>query len=197
MPVSKAAPDGVRTYLYFTLRRIFGSRNFDRIRLSPLKVLLYLDRNRREERVTTPERLGREVGIGGYDTIKNSYVWLFDRGYIALAPGTPVTGGVAEILDPQDLVVTPLGKRALKPFLAAFSLEEVAAVAFATLGLGFVLGLTGVVLQLYPSYFWILALLDVAFGLTVSYVALLTLREEKGRKKERIASLIESIADRG
>ena len=59
--------------------------------------------------------------------------------------------GVAEIHDPNALVVTPLGRDTLKPFHAAFSLEEVARIAITTMGLGFVLGLTTVVFQLYPS----------------------------------------------
>jgi hypothetical protein len=186
-----------RPHLSLLLRRWLGPRKNERIRLSPLKVLLYLDRHQRGKRAATPERLGREVGIGGYDTIKSSYTWLFDHGYVALAPGVPMIGGVAEILDPNELIVTPQGRAALKPFLATFSLEEVAGIAFSTFGFGFVLGLTEVVSQLYPSYLWALGLLDLAFGVAASYVVLVALREARGRKKERIASLIESVTDRG
>ena len=194
--VGNTALDGRRLLLSF-LRRWLGPSKHERIRLSPLKVLLYLDRHQRGTRASTPERLGREIGIGGYDTIKNSYAWLFDHGYIGLAQEVPMVGGVAEILDPNELVVTPRGRNALKPFLAAFSLQEVASIAFTTLGLGFVLGFTEVVFQIYPSYLWILVLLDIAFGVAFSYVTSLALRDEKGRKKERVASLIESITDRG
>ena len=179
------------------MRRWLVPGKHGRIRLSPLKVLLYLDRHETGARVSTPEKLGKEIGVGGYDTIKNSYTWLFDHRYVALAPGVPVVGGVAEILDPNELVVTPLGREALKPFLAAFSLQEVASIAFATLGLGFVLGLTEVVFQMYPSYLWALTLLDGAFGVAVSYVVSMALREARVRKKERVASLIESVTDRG
>ena len=195
--MGNAVLNGGCLYLSLFLRRWFGPRKHERIRLSPLKVLLYLDRHQREERVTTPERLGREIGIGGYDTIKNSYVWLHDHGYLAPAPGVPVVGGVAEILDPRDWVVTPLGKKALKPYLATFSLEEVGSIALTTLGFGFFLGLTEVVFQLYPSYLWILLLLDFIFGAVVSIVASSALREARSRKKDRVASLIESITDRG
>ncbi|MDG6916946.1 MAG: hypothetical protein JRM85_05055 [Nitrososphaerota archaeon] len=186
-----------RPHLSLFLRRWLGPRKNERIRLSPLKVLLYLERHQRETRVTTPERLGREIGIGGYDTIKNSYVWLHDHGYLAPAPSVPMVGGVAEILDPRDWVVTPLGKKALKPYLAAFSLEEVGGIALTTLGFGFVLGLTEVVFQLYPSYLWILLLFDFIFGAVVSIAASSALREARSRKKDRVASLIESITDRG
>lgn len=186
-----------RSHLFRLLRVFFGRRKLEKTRLSPLKVLLYLDRYQRGKRAATPERLGREIGIGGYDTIKNSYTWLFDHGYVALAPSVPMVGGVAEILDPNDLTVTPQGRAALKPFLAAFSLEEVAGIAFSVFGFGFVLGLTEAVFQLYPSYLWIPVLLDLTFGVAVSYVALVALREARSRKKERIASLIESVTDRG
>ena len=174
-----------------------SQRKLEKVRLSPLKVLLYLDGHQKGTRASTPERLGKEIGIGGYDTIKNSYTWLSDHGYVALAPGVPTVDGVAEIIDPNELVVTPLGRDALKPFLAAFSLQEVASIALTTLGLGFVLGLTGVVFQMYPSYLWDLVLLDLAFGVAVSYAAFVALREARGRKKERVASLIESVTDRG
>ena len=186
-----------RPHLSLFLRRWLGPRKNERIRLSPLKVLLYLERHQRETRVTTPERLGREIGIGGYDTIKNSYVWLHDHGYLAPAPSVPMVGGVAEILDPRDWVVTPLGKKALKPYLATFSLEEVGSIALTTLGFGFFLGLTEVVFQLYPSYLWILLLFDFIFGAVVSIAASSALREARSRKKDRVASLIESITDRG
>ena len=184
-------------YLSFLVRRWFGPRKHERIRLSPLKVLLYLDRHQREERVATPERMGREVGIGGYDTIKNSYIWLHDHGFLAPAPRVPMVGGVAEILDPRDWVVTTLGKKALKPYFATFSLEEVGSIALTTLGFGFVLGLTEVVFQLYPSYLWIILLLDFVFGVAVSFLTSSALREARSRKKDRVASLIESITDRG
>ena len=108
-----------------------------------------------------------------------------------------MVGGVAEILDPRDWVVTPLGKKALKPYLATFSLEEVGSIALTTLGFGFVLGLTEVVFQLYPSYLWIILLLDFVFVVAVSFLTSSALREARSRKKDRVASLIESITDRG
>ncbi len=184
-----------RRFLSFFSR--LWQRKLEKVRLSPLKVLLYLDGHQKGTRASTPERLGKEIGIGGYDTIKNSYTWLSDRGYVALAPGVPTVDGVAEIIDPNELVVTPLGRDALKPFLAAFSLQEVASIALAMLGLGFFLGLTEVVFQMYPSYFWDFSLLDLAFGITVSYVTFVALREARVRKKERVASLIENVTDRG
>ncbi len=195
--MGNAVLDGGRLYLSLFLREWLGPGKHERIRLSPLKVLLYLELHRREARVTTPEKLGREIGIGGYDTIKNSYDWLFEHGYIATAPNIPVVGGRAEILDPNELIVTPQGKKALKPFLGPFSLEEVAGVALVTLGFGFILGLTEVVFQLYPTYLWMLTLLDFIFGVVVSIVASSALREARSRKKDRVASLIESITDRG
>jgi hypothetical protein len=195
--MGKVVFQGGRTHLSLLLRRLLGPRKHARIRLSPLKVLLYLEAHQREVRVSTPSKLGEETGIKGYDVIKNSYAWLFEHGYIAVAPGIPLVGGVAEILDPRELVVTAFGKEALKPYLATFSLEEVVGVALSTLALGFFLGLTEVLFQLYPTYLWIVILLDLVAGILLSAVAALALREANGRKKERVAELIESVTDRG
>ena len=92
-----------RSHVSSFMRRLFGQREPERIRLSPLKVLLYLESHQRKSRVSTPEKLGREIGIGGYDTIKDSYLWLLGRKYIAPAPGTPIIAP-AEILDPREFV---------------------------------------------------------------------------------------------
>ena len=68
------------------LQRWFGGKKPEKIRLSPLKVLLYLESHQRHQRVSAPDKLGREIGIGGYDTITNSYLWLNAHGYLAPAP---------------------------------------------------------------------------------------------------------------
>jgi hypothetical protein len=177
------------------LRRWSGRRKPDKIRLSPLKVLLYLESHPRHQRVSAPDKLGHEVGIGGYDTITNSYLWLSAHGYVAPAPD--VHKLAAEITDPNEFVVTPIGKKALKPYLATFSLEEVAGIAVLTLGLGFVLGSTYVSYQLYPSYLWLLIAFDLAFGITIAVVARSTLKAGRERYRERVGSLIESVVDRG
>jgi hypothetical protein len=167
----------------------------EKIRLSPLKVLLYLESHQRHKRASAPDKLGHEVGIGGYDTITGSYLWLIAHGYIAPAPD--IHKLAAEITDPNEFVVTPLGRRALKPYLGTFSLTEVAGVAISTLGLGFVLGLTYVLFQLYPAYLWLLIILDVALGFVIAVVAAVMLKAGRERYKERVASLVESVVDRG
>jgi hypothetical protein len=176
------------------LRRRSGQKP-EKIRLSPLKVLLYLESHQRHARASAPDKLGHEVGIGGYDTITGSYLWLNAHEYIAPAPD--VHKLAAEITDPNEFVVTPLGKRALKPYLGTFSLAEVAGVATFTLLLGFALGLTYVLFQLYPSYVWLLFILDLALGLVIAIAAAVMLKAGRERYKERVASLIESVVDRG
>jgi hypothetical protein len=178
------------------LRRLFSRREPARIRLSPLKVLLYLESHQNQARVSTPKRLGLEIGIVGYDVIKNSYLWLLEHGYIAPAPDIPIIAP-AEILDPREFVVTPLGKKALEPYLATFSMAEVASVAAVTLGLGFILGLSYLLFQLYPSYLGLLILLDTVISAVFATMGILTLKEGRQRYKERVASLIESVKDRG
>ena len=160
-----------------------------------MKVLLYLESHERHKRVSAPDKLGREVGIGGYDTITGSYLWLIEHGYVAPAPD--VHKLAAEIIDPNDFVVTSLGEKALKPYLGTFSIAEVAAVATSTLGLGFFLGLTYVLYQLYPSYLWLLIILDLAIGAVIVAMAFVTLKVGRERYRERVASLIESVVDRG
>lgn len=72
---------------------LIGREKFERIRLSPLKVLLYLESHRREERLSATDRLGQEIGIGGWDTMTQSHLWLIDRKYVAVAPGLPASMG--------------------------------------------------------------------------------------------------------
>ena len=177
------------------LLRKWSGQKPEKIRLSPLKVLLYLASHQRHARASAPDKLGHEVGIGGYDTITGSYLWLNAHGYIAPAPD--IHKLAAEITDPNEFVVTPLGKRALKPYLGTFSSTEVAAVATSTLGVGFLLGLTYVLFQLYPAFLWLLIILDVALGLVIAVVAAVMLKAGRERYKERVASLIESVVDRG
>ena len=63
--------------------------------------------------------------------------------------------------------------------------------------MGFILGLTYTLLQLYPSYLGLLILLDLVVGVILATMATLTLKEGRERYKERAASLIESVTDRG
>jgi hypothetical protein len=175
---------------------MFGRRKAERIRLSPLKVLLYLASHERKDRASSPEKLGQEIGIGGYDTITQSYLWLLEHRYIAAAPGTPTTAS-SEIRDPREFIVTPLGQKALKPYLATFTLEEVLSVAALTLVLGFALGPTYALIQLYPSYASVLILIDVMVVVVIAGIMTVVLKVGRKRYKVRAASLIESVTDRG
>ena len=177
------------------LRGWFQRNEPEKIRLSPLKVLLYLESHQRSKRVSAPDKLGQEVGIGGYDTITNSYLWLIAHGYIAPAPG--VHKLAAEIKDPNEFLVTPLGKKALRPHLATFSLAEIAAIAASALGLGFFLGLAYLLFLLYPSYLWLVATLDCVAGAVIFGIVTLALKVGRERYRERVASLMESVVDRG
>jgi hypothetical protein len=150
----------------------------------------------RKDRASSPEKLGHEIGIGGYDTITQSYLWLLEHRYIAAAPDTPATAA-SEIRDPREFVVTSLGMKALKPYLAPFALEEVLSITALTLVLGFVLGLTYTLTQLYPSYAWVLILIDLIVIVVIAGMMAVVLRVGRRRYRERAASLIESVTDRG
>lgn len=184
-----------RSFLRPRLRGWFHGDELERIRLSPLKVLLYLESHERGRRVSAPDKLGQEVGIGGYGTITDSYLWLISHGCIAPAPGVP--GAPSEIKDPNEFVVTDRGESILKPYLATFSLGEVATVAGSTLALGFFLGLAYILFELYPSYYWLLTTLGLAVGVVVLALAAITLKAGRERYRARVASLMESVVDRG
>ena len=154
-----------------------------------------MESNQRHRRVSAPDKLGREIGIGGYDTITGSYLWLYDHGYVASAPG--VSKPVAAITDPNELVVTLLGKKALKPYLATFSLVEVASIAATMSVLTFILGLNYDLFQLYPSLLMALTLVDLLAALAMGVVAAMAMRIGRTRHKERVSSLIDSVVDRG
>ena len=166
----------------------------EKTRLSPLKVLLYLESHQRYRRASSPRKLGKEVGIGGYKVIIDSYVWLRDHGYVAPAPG--VQAPVAEIRDPNELVVTPLGKKALEPYLKAYTSWEVVGVALATMGLGYGLGAIMVVFWSYRTFLW----LEPLFGGTIiaSMVAVASTVLAIGRVKyaKSASQLINTVIDR-
>ncbi len=73
--------DSGKSYLTRLLRRRSVQKP-EKVRLSPLKVLLYLESHKRHTRASAPDKLGHEVGIGGYDTITGSYLWLNAHEYI-------------------------------------------------------------------------------------------------------------------
>lgn len=172
-----------------------SQRKPEKVRLSPLKVLLYLESHQRYKRVSSTTKLGEEIGIRGYQAITESYIWLSDHGCIAPAPG--IHAPAAEIRDPNELVITPLGKKFLKPYLATFSLEEVASITAAMSFLAFVLGASYDLFPMSPSLSWILVLADSLVGVAMAIVAALAVRAGRIRYKDHISSLIDSVRDRG
>lgn len=176
------------------LGRWFSRRKLEKIRLTPLKVLLYLESTERKERVTSPGKLRLEIGMGGYDPVRQSYIWLLDHGYIAPAPGTPDIAP-SELLDPREFVVTPLGKEALKPHLKAFSLGQALEIALLA-AIAFFLGWTYVLYQLYPEYMWLEGLIGLVAAAPLAVSIIMVLRIEARRRKNRALHLLESVVDR-
>lgn len=192
--MGNAFADYGRSHLSKLLRLFFRRTRLEKTRLSPLKILLYLESHQRYRRAPSPRKLGKEVGIGGYKVIIDSYVWLKDHGYVAPAPG--VQTQVAEIRDPNELVVTPLGKKALEPYLKAYTSWEVVGVALTTMGLGWGLGAIMVLFWSYPSFLW----LEPLFGgmIIASAVGVATIVLTIGRWKyvKGVSQLINTVLDR-
>lgn len=192
--MGNAVADYGRSCLSQLLRVVFDRTRLEKTRLSPLKILLYLESHQRYRRASSPRKLGREVGIGGYKVIIDSYVWLKDHGYVAPAPG--VQAEVAEIRDPNELVVTPLGKKALEPYLKAYTSWEVVGVALATMGLGYGLGAIMVIFWSYRTFLW----LEPLFGgiIIASMVAVASTVLMIGRRKyvKGVSRLINTVFDR-
>lgn len=188
-------PNSKESLLVRFVDRVSGREKAKKIRLSPLKILLYLESRKRHERVTSIDKLKDEVGIGGYDTIRKSFGWLLEHKYIAPAPNVPVISP-SEILDPQEFVVTSLGRRALRPFLATFSLNEVLIISTMTMVLGLALGPSYAMWSADTSYSGLLVALDlIAVTVVVSLMLVMT-TEARERHQAHVVSLIQSVIDR-
>jgi hypothetical protein len=183
-----------RSHLSQLLRVFFGRTRLEKTRLSPLKILLYLESHQRYRRASSPRKLGREIGIGGYKVIIDSYVWLKDHGYVAPAPGVPAE--VAEIRDPNELVVTPLGRKALEPYLKAYTSWEVVGVTLTTMGLGWGLGAIMVFFMSYASFLWLEALLGGMIIMSMVAVAATVLAIGRRKYVKGVARLINAVVDR-
>jgi hypothetical protein len=94
-------------------------------------------------------------------------------------------------------VVTSLGKKALKPYLATFSLGEVASITVTMSVLAFMLGMTYNLFQLFPSYLIALIVMDLLAGVGMGVAAVNAVRIGRYRHKERVSLLIDSVVDRG
>lgn len=184
-----------RFLLASVLERLFGRKEVKRIRLSPLKVLLYLESRQRHKRASSPDGLGREIGIGGYDTITDSFVWLIDHKYIAAASG--VRAPAAELRDPNEFVITPLGKNALKPYLGTYSSKEVVGVATSTMVLGLGLGTLLMEFQSYPSFLWFIVVIGLMLAASMALAITVVMMIGRDRNKKRATLLMESVVDRG
>lgn len=126
--------------------------------------------------------------------IIDSYVWLKDHGYVASAPG--VSAPVAEIRDPNELVVTLLGKKALEPYLKAYTSWEVVGVALATMGLGWGLGAIMVLFWSYPSFLWLEALFGAMIIASMVVVTTMVLVIGRWKYVKGVARLISTVTDR-
>ncbi|MDV3277592.1 MAG: hypothetical protein LYZ69_03895 [Nitrososphaerales archaeon] len=128
------------------LRRYFGTENISEWEFSDIKVLLYLGTHRKEDRLPSAEKLGKELGIAE-GVVPAAFSRLRRRGCLFPPPEA------GTIRDPREVEVTWRGRRALRPFLNAFGYGDVVILTLFAFGLGGVVGLLYSAYQLYPSYF--------------------------------------------
>lgn len=164
-----------------SLRKLFRIQRVGDLTLNYVQILLYLDSHARGQRLSSAEKLAHELGIAQL-TVVRGYESLIEHGYIAVPHDVPPSNRY-EIRDPNEFVVTALGRKALRPFLGTFGFVEVALVGVLMLGLGLMIGLIYSAYELYPSY--LDALLIIAVAIVVAIAGLLTYLVRTGRETRR------------
>ncbi len=131
--------------MFDSLKSYLGTERIGDWELSDVKVLLYLHSNEAEARLSSPEKLGDELGIAEA-TVTNAFDRLRRRGCIA-----PTSEG-GNPRDPREYLVTWRGKRALRPFLNVFGYADVSVLCALAFALGGAIGVFYSSRQFYPSY---------------------------------------------
>jgi len=149
-----------------SLKRLFRIQSVGDLTLNYVQILLYLESHKKGERPSSPEKLARELGIAEL-TVVRAYESLLQRKFIAVGPDVP-SSYQSEIRDPNEFTVTPLGRKALRPFLGSFGFLEVALVGVLMLGLGVMVGLIYSDYELYPSYIEIMSIITVVIVLVIA-----------------------------
>ena len=149
-----------------SLKRLFRIQSVGGLTINYVQILLYLESHEKGERPSSPEKLARELGIAEL-TVVRAYESLLQHKFIAVPRNVP-SSYQSQIRDPNEFTVTPLGRKALRPFLSSFGFLEVALVGVLMLGLGLMLGLIYSVYELYPSYVEVVSIITVVIVLAIA-----------------------------
>ena len=169
------------------LRWAFGVEKLGKISLNYLSVLVYLERTPKDERATSAEKLEQQLGIAPR-TIVSAFEALLDSKYIALASDADKSTNPYGVRDSNLFVVTPLGRKALKPFLGTFSYFTVALLTCFACAFGVMLGIVIFSLAIYPTYWFVYALVSVPFFAVMVFALYAIVRDER-QNRERIVAL--------
>ena len=164
-----------------SLKRLFRIQSVGDLTLNYVQILLYIESHKKGERPSSPEKLARELGIAEL-TVVRAYESLLQHKFIAAGPNVP-SSYRSEIRDPNEFEVTPLGRKALRPFLSSFGFLEVALVGVLMLALGVMVGLIYSDYELYPSYIEIMSIITVVVVLVI--VGLLVYLVKMARETRR------------
>ncbi len=171
-----------------SLRRLFGIQTVGDLTLNYVQILLYFESHRKGERPSSPEKLAHELGIAEL-TVVRAYESLLNHQYIAVAQHTPPSYRY-EIRDPNEFVITPLGTKALRPFLSSFGFIEVALVGVLMLGLGVMVGLIYSAYELYPSYLELLSIIAAAIVVVIAGLLVYLVRMARETRRDQLSTAL-------
>jgi hypothetical protein len=141
-----------------------------------------------DNRPTSDEKLGDEIGLA-QDTVYRAFHNLLDSKYIAVAPDQPQSNPY-QIRDPQKFVVTPLGRRALRPFLGTFGFPTLVILTISTFGFGAMLGMILFSFASYPSYWPVFAIVSVPLFVVMVIALYVTIRDDANRRGTVISTAL-------
>jgi DNA-binding transcriptional regulator YhcF (GntR family) len=92
-----------------SLKRLFRIQSVGDLKLNYVQILLYLESHEKGERLSSPEKLARELGIAEL-TVVRAYESLLQHKFIAAGPNV-FFSPESDIRDPSEFEVTPLAGR--------------------------------------------------------------------------------------
>lgn len=167
-------------------RRLFGVEKVGKFSLNYLSVLLYLERTPKEQRATSAEKLEKDLVIAPR-TIVSAFHALLESKYIALESSEAESTNPYEVRDSSLFVVTPLGRKALKPFTATFGYFTVILLTCFSCAFGVMLGIVIFSLAIYPEYWYVYALVSVPFFVVMIIAFYSIIMDEKHGRQMIVA----------
>ena len=164
--------------MFEPLKSYFGTENISEWEYSDVKVLLYLGTHKKEDRLPSAEKFGKELGIAE-GVVPAAFSRLRRRGCLFPPPQA------GTIRSPREVEVTWRGRRALRPFLNSFGYGDVVILTLLAFGLGGAIGILYSAYQFYPSYLVTVLLIAAIVAVVLLGFAVHVARlARKGRREE-------------